>query len=167
MLSVFIETLIYNDGVGERAAGMKVHGVANPVGESDEYAGVYLRKDDIKRIVENGELIGKPVLLEHDAHSVVGRVDSAWSYRDRLDLIVDLPDDKFWSIAAGSMVAGDTIRDFSLGYKVNMTAARPLDGGNGSGGGKMVCVGRKEMVEVSLVRKGARPNCHILNFASG
>jgi hypothetical protein len=97
------------------------------------------------RIVEGGELVGKPVLLEHDAKSVVGRVEAAWEHDGRLDVVVDLPKESFWAVGASSLIAGDTIRDFSLGYKITMSA--------GESAGSVVC-GKREVVEVSLVRKG-------------
>lgn len=135
------------------ALGMLVHGTCNPVGESDAYSGVYLRADEIARIVKGNELVGKPVLLEHDGDSV-GKVVSAWEYDGQLDVLVDIPTDEVWGSIASACVAANCLRDFSLGYKVQMSGAR----------GAGMTVGEKQIVEVSLVKKGAREHCHIKNF---
>ena len=129
---------------------MFVHGTCNPAGESGDYVGVYLNDADIDRVVNSGDLIGKPVLLEHQGDGV-GRVVSCWKYNNKLDILVELEREDFLGKLAGSCVASGCVRDFSLGYKMTMSANREF--------------GEKRMVEVSLVKKGARHDCHIKNFA--
>jgi hypothetical protein len=79
---------------------------------------------------------------------------SAWEYDGQLDVLVELPNDDLWGSIAGACVASNALRDFSLGYKVRMS--------DSSSGGLQV--GSKSMIELSLVKKGARQNCHIKNF---
>lgn len=130
---------------------MLIHGTCNPVGEEDGYGGVYLSKSDLQEIVRDKTLEGKPVLMEHGGDAL-GHVKTAWLYRDQLDVIVEVDRSKFAGRLAGTFVEIGALKDFSLGYKVNMSA-----GGNVSGS--------KKMVELSLVKKGARPNCQIKNIA--
>eukprot|EP00961_Rhodomonas_salina_P299032 3938596-Rhodomonas_salina.3 len=132
---------------------MLVHGTANPQGEEDGYVGMYLSQSDIRNIVHTNELVGKPVLLEHGG-DCVGKVISAWEFNGKLDILVDLPSDQLNSRLAGSFVASNCVRDFSLGYKVQMSSKRD----------DVATIGKKHIVEVSLVRKGARNDCHIKNF---
>eukprot|EP00961_Rhodomonas_salina_P072804 978186-Rhodomonas_salina.1 len=134
---------------------MLVHGTCNPTGEKAGYSGVYLSADDISRIVSHKELVGKPVLVEHGGNKV-GSVISAWEHDGRLDVVVSLPRDSFDSCIAGAFVSSECLKDFSLGYKVQMS-----DLGNENGSLK---TGKKTMVELSLVKTGARSNCHIKNF---
>lgn len=127
---------------------MLIHGTANPEGEANGYKGAYLNEQDIRQIVNNRELIGKPVLLEHDGESV-GNVVSAWEYGGKLDILVSLPDNNFKSRVASSFVASKCLKDFSLGYKLQMSGKNAM---------------KKRVVEVSLVKKGARPQCHIKKY---
>eukprot|EP00961_Rhodomonas_salina_P143104 1925902-Rhodomonas_salina.2 len=133
---------------------MLVHGTCNPIGEANDYNGVFLRKNDIERIVGGSDLVGKPVLLEHGGDAV-GRVVSAWEHRGALDVVVELVADSFEGSLASTFVASKCVNDFSLGYKVEMTRSGACSG---------VSVGRKTIVELSLVKKGAREKCHIKNF---
>lgn len=107
-----------------------------------------MNKNDIQQILQNSDLIGKPVLLEHGGDKI-GEIISAWEYQGKLDILVELPEDEFRSRVAGSFVATQCLKDFSLGYMLQMS-------GNESIG--------KKVVEVSLVKKGARPNCHIRQY---
>jgi len=134
---------------------MLIHGTCNPTGMDAHYNGVYLKKQDILDIVQSRELIDKPVLLEHEENAPVGRVISAWDYNGKLDIIVDVPADSLWGSVANACVATSRLKDFSLGYKVAMSH----DDSSGRG-----LVGKKKIVEVSLVRKGARHDCHIHNY---
>ena len=132
---------------------MLIHGTCNPCGESNDYDGVFLTSSDIEQIVGSNALVNTPVLLEHDG-APVGHVKSAWQYNDQLDVLVELNDTGFLGRVAESFVAANVLRDFSLGYKVELSRA----------GDNTVRVGAKKIVELSLVKTGARPNCQIKNF---
>jgi hypothetical protein len=132
---------------------MLIHGTCNPCGESNDYDGVYLTSGDIEQIVGSNALVNAPVLLEHDG-APVGHVKSAWRYNDQLDVLVELDDAGFLGRVAESFVAANVLLDFSLGYKVELSRASD----------NTVRVGAKKIVELSLVKTGARPNCQIKNF---
>jgi hypothetical protein len=51
-------------------------------------------------------------------------------------------------------VAANILKDFSLGYKLELSRASD----------NSVRLGPKKIVELSLVKTGARPNCQIKNF---
>lgn len=129
---------------------MLVYGTCNPAGESDAHTGVYLRKGDIARLVRTGALLELPVKIEHTGVPV-GRVISAWEHDDRLDCVFRINDDSIDSIFAQEFVKNRKTPELSLSYNVTMQHSKD---GVLSGGGK-------ELIEVSLVRQGARNNCKI------
>ncbi len=133
---------------------MLIHGTCNPCGESNDYDGVYLTANDIDHIVQSNALVDAPVLLEHES-APVGRVKTAWKYNDQLDVLVEIEKTEFLGHVAESFVAANILKDFSLGYKLELSRAA---------GGDKVHVGAKKIVELSLVKSGARPNCQIKNF---
>ena len=128
---------------------MLVFGTCSP-GENDEHVGVYLKANEIPGLVQSNALIGKPVKIEHCGQSV-GRVVSAWQHGDRLDCVFRLNDDSIDGVFAQEFVKNRRCPELSLSYSVTMQHSKD---GTLSGGGK-------EMIEVSLVRKGARDNCRI------
>jgi len=109
-----------------------------------------LRKNDISSLVQTGALLELPVKIEHMG-TPVGRIVSAWEHGDRLDCVFRLNDDSIDSIAAQEFVKNRRCPELSLSYSVTMQHSKD---GLLSGAGK-------EMIEVSLVRNGARENCHI------
>jgi hypothetical protein len=133
---------------------MLVYGTCNPEGESDTHTGVYLRKCDISKLVLSGSLLELPVKIEHTGRSV-GKVVSAWQHDDRLDCVFRINDDSIDSIFAQEFVKNKKCPELSLSYNVTMQHSAD---GILSGGGK-------EMIEVSIVRHGARDNCKIYGFS--
>lgn len=132
---------------------MLVYGTCNPAGESDAHTGVYLRKSDISRLVQSGSLVDLPVKIEHTGVAV-GRVISAWQHADRLDCVFRINDDSIDSIFAQEFVKNRKCQELSLSY--NVTMQHSADGVLSGGG--------KEMIEVSIVRHGARNDCKIHGF---
>lgn len=128
---------------------MLVFGTCSPA-ESNSHTGVYLRKNDISSLVQTGALLELPVKIEHMG-TPVGRIVSAWEHGDRLDCVFRLNNDSIDSIAAQEFVKNRRCPELSLSYSVTMQHSKD---GLLSGAGK-------EMIEVSLVRNGARENCHI------
>ena len=131
---------------------MLVHGTCNPAGMEEGYVGVYLSEKDICDVVKSRDLEGKPVFMEHRGQKV-GQVVSAWQFNGKLDVLVNIADDDFTSRVAGTYVAAGCLRDFSLGYNVKAS--------------KSGIHAEKKMLEVSLVKKGARDDCHIKNYVCG
>ena len=128
---------------------MLVFGTCSP-GESDQHTGVYLRKSEIPALIQNNSLLGKPVHIEHSGRPV-GQIVSAWQHGDRLDCVFRLNDESLDAVFAQEFVKNRQCPELSLSYSVNMQHSKE---GYLSGG-------EKEMVEVSIVRKGARDNCLI------
>lgn len=128
---------------------MLVYGTANPEGYSSEtYQGVYLTDKDISDMVPR--MLGVDVKVEHHG-ATVGRVVSAWEHMRGMDLLVELDEKILEGSFAREFVRRGMCKDFSLGYKVEMSQ---------NAAGKIVASGKK-VVEVSIVRKGARDKCHI------
>jgi hypothetical protein len=134
---------------------MYVWGTANPVGESDGYDGMYLTGSEINNMVLDRELTGLPVKIEHMGDTV-GTIVSAWQHNGRLDLLLNI-DDKSPSLStalASSFVSGSVCKDLSLGYTV--AVQQSADGA--------LSTNNKRVAEVSLVKRGARQQCHIHGF---
>eukprot|EP00961_Rhodomonas_salina_P274266 3705544-Rhodomonas_salina.2 len=66
---------------------MLVWGTANPEGLCDSYNGLFFRDEDIAQAVR--EVVGKPVLIEHQGPGV-GKVVSAWVDKGKLDLLLEI-----------------------------------------------------------------------------
>ena len=132
---------------------MLVYGTCNPDGESDAHRGVYLRKTDISSLVNTGALLQLPVKIEH-AGQPVGHIVSAWQNGGRLDCVLKINDNSIDSICAQEFIKSRQCPELSLSYAVTMqNSADGLSGGT------------KDMIEVSIVRAGARDNCHIHGFS--
>lgn len=135
---------------------MLVFGTANPVPYGGhDYNGLYLTDRDMDSMVT--EMQGVPVKIEHKGVDV-GHVVSAWRHQGRMDLLLQLHDSSsLESELAKKFVKDGWCKDLSLGYKVNMSA-------NGDG---ILQAQNKRIVEVSLVKTGAREDCHIRGWSQG
>ena len=134
---------------------MYVWGTANPVGESSGYDGMYLTASEINNMVLDRQLPGLPVKIEHMGDSV-GNIVSAWQHNGQLDLLLNIDEKSpnLSSVMAASFVAGAVCKDLSLGYTVGVQQS--ADGA--------LSTKDKRVAEVSLVKRGARENCHIHGF---
>jgi len=131
---------------------MYIWGTVNPDGEHDDHVGVYLRQKDIDDIAQSKALVGKPVKLEHKGADV-GRVCSAWKHGNRLDCVLQI-DSNVEGLFAQKFIEGGKCRQLSLGYLIDMkNSADQVNGGT------------KHVVEVSIVKSGARHECEIRGFA--
>jgi len=137
---------------------MYVWGTANPVGESAGYDGMYLTGSEINNMVLDRELHGLPVKIEHMGDNV-GTIVSAWQHHGRLELLLNIDDNSpnLSSALASSFVSGNVCKDLSLGYTV--AVKQSADGA--------LSTNNKRVVEVSLVKRGARQQCHIHGFFDG
>lgn len=128
---------------------MLVYGTANPVGYgTNSYEGFYLTNDDINTITPT--MVGIPVKIEHKGGSV-GEVISAWKHNGRMDLILRIDDAGIESEFGKEFVKRGICKDLSLGYSVQMSKS--------AAGFIRAC--NKKVLEVSLVKTGARDDCHI------
>lgn len=129
-------------------------GTANPEGLKN-YEGVYLSREDIKEMIQqidesNNRGKPTPVHVEHKGIQV-GRVLTAWEHNGALDCVLAL-DNRVLEGAIGSeFVRTGICRDLSMGYTLSMEQS--AEGG--------IKVGKKRLKEISIVKRGARPRCHI------
>ena len=167
---------------------MLLWGTANPKGLDDQYHGIYLSDKDIKSMVEQVESANRsrtyiPVHLEHKGVPV-GRVVSAWEHDGTLQCVLQM-DEKVLEGSIGSeFIRNGICNDLSLGYVVELKNSAAGDDENGDciigeaagagsgssssssssssrGPGGRIKVSGKYLKEISVVRKGARQNCHI------
>jgi len=130
---------------------MLVWGTVNPDGEDNNHEGVLLRQRDIDDIARMGSLVGKPVKIEHRGNNI-GEVQSVWKHNNRLDCILKI-NDNIEGLFAQDFIQSGKCKELSLGYIIDMKHS------NGS-----ITGGNKHVVEVSIVKKGARHECNIRGY---
>jgi len=129
-------------------------GTANPEGMDNDYQGLFLNKDDIKSMVQPVETANRrgdaiPVHLEHKGVQV-GKVVSAWAHKDTLQCVLQLDERVFEGSIGSEFVRKGICNELSLGYAVELQ--------NSATGISAV---RKNLKEISVVKKGARHHCQI------
>jgi hypothetical protein len=134
---------------------MLVWGTVNPDGEKNTHTGVLLRERDITDLAESNALVGKPIKLEHQGPDL-GRIIHAWKHGSRLDCVMQIDKHTAESLFAQSFIRLGRTPELSLGYSITMQQS--ADG--------RILGGAKEVLEVSLVRKGARHDCHVRGFSA-
>ena len=138
---------------------MLVLGTCNPAGEGGSYNGLYLKQEELQELVSSREMVGVPVKTEHSGQGV-GSVVSTFLREDgALQCVMDVPEDSVRSSLAGGFVRDGVAAELSLGYTVDVAHSEEAGAGE-----KKLKAGRKRVLEVSLVRKGARQGCHILAY---
>jgi hypothetical protein len=132
-------------------------GTANPEGMRN-YTGVYLSTDDIRDMIVQVDESNRrgnpmPVHVEHKGVSV-GRVLTAWEHQGSLECVLELNDRVLEGSIGSEFVRAGICRDLSMGYT--------LDVKHSDKGKKDILLwGRKRLKEISIVKRGARPRCHI------
>ena len=134
-------------------------GTANPEGLGPDYNGVYLSSLDVTNMVgqieqarmEGGKI---PVHIEHKGVEV-GRVVSAWEHEGTLQCVLELDESVLEGAIGGEFVRSGICKDLSLGYTVELAQSKE----NGK-----VRMRNKKLKEISIVKKGARKNCHIHGY---
>ena len=126
---------------------MYIYGTVNPDAEAADYKGFYLTEADIDEASK--ELVGKPVRVEHKKE-VVGEVCSAWKSGKKMEAVMRIDDNSIEGTIVQGFIERGTTPELSLGYSVDIQ--NTADG---------IQVRNKKMMEVSIVKKGARPNCKI------
>jgi len=129
-------------------------GTANTEGMDNDYQGLFLNKDDIKSMVQQVETANRrgdaiPVHLEHKGVQV-GKVVSAWAHKDTLQCVLQLDERVFEGSIGSEFVRKGICNELSLGYAVELQ--------NSATGISAV---RKNLKEISVVKKGARHHCQI------
>lgn len=128
-------------------------GTANPEGMQN-YHGIYLNQEDIRDMitqVDSASASAKkiPVHVEHKGVEI-GHVVSAWEHGGKMECVLALDNRVLEGSFGSEFVRSGICKDLSLGYDVSLEQSK-------SG----VKVGRKRIKEISIVKKGARPRCHI------
>lgn len=128
-------------------------GTANPEGMKN-YHGIYLNQQDIADMIEqvndaNSTSSKIPVLVEHRGVEI-GHVVSAWEHNGKLECVLALNNKVLEGSLGSEFVKSGICRDLSLGYDVSLEQSKAG-----------IKVGRKKIKEISIVKKGARPRCHI------
>ena len=136
-------------------------GTANPEGLGPDYNGVYLSSHDVSKMVEQIEQArlegGKiPVHIEHKGVEV-GRVVSAWEHGGTLQCVLEINESVLEGAIGGEFVRNGICKDLSLGYTVELAQSKKS--------GK-VAMRNKKLKEISIVKKGARKNCHIHGYTT-
>jgi hypothetical protein len=136
-----------------------VWGTANPEGMSDSYNGVFLNRSEISDMIQQVRTANEagnpiPVKIEH-AGSALGHVVSAWENQGRLECVFELNEKMLEGSIGAEFIRTGVCKDLSLGYTMQVEQSR-------SG-----WISRKKNLnEISIVRKGARNKCHIHAFTS-
>lgn len=134
---------------------MLVWGTINPPGEIDSYNGLYFTRSDIQQLVQNNELVGTPLKIEHKGVAI-GKVASAWvNNNGALDCILDVNENVFEGAVCSNFIENSQCTELSIGYTVdvrNSQSGQPIHY-------------NKKVVEVSIVRKGARDACYIHGYS--
>ena len=132
---------------------MLIMGVCNPTGEEDTYNGLYMTATELREIVRDNKMRNVPVKTEH-AGSEVGRVLTAFlDASGNLNCIMELSKSSLPACLAQGFVRDGLALDLSLGYTVDIQNTD-----------NSLHAMEKKIVEVSLVRKGARHGCHITAY---
>lgn len=133
---------------------MLVMGVCNPAGEQNTYNGLYFTGGELEELVSSGGLVGRPVKAEHKGGALGHIVSSFVDDRGKLNCVMKLNDSVEGAIAAG-LVRDGIASELSLGYSVDVAHSEQ---------GRQLQAGKKQVLEVSLVRKGARDACYVTAF---
>jgi hypothetical protein len=136
-------------------------GCAHPAGESDSYDGLYYKQCELKQLAN--DLIGKPVLFNHEPDCRVGTIVSAWEGETKpgkmeLYTFIELDQNTLNGNLAKHSIIHGLLKDLSLGHSVQIEHSADRTSQH---------VVAKEPREVSLCVEGARPNTHIFCVALG
>lgn len=133
---------------------MLVCGQVNPPPVSSaNYHGVFFSdKDDMESKAKG--LKGTPLRVEHNAKVHVGRVLDGWTdARGAMWALAEIDTQHMKGALTAAAVEQGKLGEFSLGYVTKMLPR--ADG-----------VREKRIMELSIVKKGARDGCHIEMFRS-
>jgi hypothetical protein len=124
---------------------MLVMGVCNPAGESADYNGLYFTDAELRELA-CGQVQDVPVKEEHNGQEL-GHVISSFVDRvGRLNYVMWIAEDTVEGAIAAGLVKDGIARELSLGYSMDVAHT----------GQKLQAGAKQRVIEVSLVRKGAR-----------
>ena len=129
-------------------------GTANPSGEDSLYNGLRYTQQQLHELVNSGQVNGTAVKCEHAGGHIGQVVSSFIDPQGRLQFVMELDDSVEGALTAGFVKRG-IASDLSLGYSCEVKASKD----------NTLTAGDKKLMEVSVVRKGAREGCHITAYA--
>jgi len=132
---------------------MLIMGVCNPTGEEDSYNGLYMTATELSEIVRDSKMRNLPVKTEHGGSDVGHVVTSFLDAGGNLNCVMQLGTSSVAAALAQGFVRDGLAVDLSLGYTVDIQNTD-----------NSLQAMQKKIVEVSLVRKGARSGCHITAY---
>ena len=132
---------------------MLIMGVCNPTGEADTYNGLYMTATELAEIVRGNSMRNLPVKTEHAGSQVGHVVTSFLDASGNLNCVMQLSTSSIPASLAQGFVRDGLALDLSLGYTVDIQNTD-----------RKLHAKEKKLVEVSLVRKGARRGCHITAY---
>ena len=134
---------------------MLVMGVANPSGEADSYNGLYFTQQELNSLTAGPTLNNVPVKAEHKGNPVGHIVSSFVDDRGKLNCIMHINEDEVEGAVCAGLVRDGIAAELSLGYQVDVKHSEK---------GEKLQAGDKHVLEVSLVRKGAREACYVTAY---
>ena len=129
---------------------MLVVGCCNPKGERRTYNGLWYKQDELTSMVSEGRLSGIPVKTEHTGSQVGTVISSFLDSSGALQCIMDIDETSVEGGLTAGFVRDGIAADLSLGYTVDVMHSD-----------NRLKAGEKRLLEISVVRKGAREGCHI------
>lgn len=134
---------------------MLVIGIANPSGEKEAYNGLYFRDSELRSMAPC--LSGTPVKAEHVGENLGSVVSAFVDDNGRLNCVMRIDESSVEGAIAAGLVRSGVAADLSMGYAVDVRQSAP----------DQLRAEHKRVLEVSLVRKGAREGCHIVGHDGG
>tara|TARA_B100001758_G_scaffold210905_1_gene193931 strand:+ start:2874 stop:3341 length:468 start_codon:yes stop_codon:yes gene_type:complete len=131
---------------------MLLVGTANPRGEINTYNGLWYTSDELSSLVQSGSLHGIPVKAEHTGSNVGTVVSSFLDDSGALQCVIDVSENSVEGAITSGLIRDGIAADLSLGYTVDVAHSDTE---------KKLKAGEKRLLEVSIVRKGAREKCQI------
>lgn len=134
---------------------MLVMGIANPSGEADSYNGLYFTQQELNSLTVGPKLNNVPVKAEHKGNPVGHIVSSFVDDRGKLNCVMHINEDEVEGAVCAGLVRDGIAAELSLGYQVDVKHSEK---------GEKLQAGEKHVLEVSLVRKGAREACYVTAY---
>ena len=139
---------------------MLICGQVNPPPMGADYNGFYFSEsDDVAGKARN--LRGTPLRVEHNDKTHVGEVLQGWtdSSTGAMWALAEINTKNLGGAITAAAVESGLYGEFSLGYKTRFGKKR--EGDNSGGRREKIVVLDKEIMELSIVKKGAREGCII------
>ena len=131
---------------------MLLYGSCNPSGEDETYNGLYLTQNEMRDSVTRRDLIGVPVKVEHSGGNVGNIVSAEIGLDNRLYCLLEIDETSLPGSLTGGFVRDGIATELSLGYSVDVQNTHD----------NKLKAGKKQVLEVSIVKKGARNGCRIV-----